>query len=175
MIPETMVKGCWLVPVDLDSKKYGKVSRTVPPGTYRRVSKAGKLKCLVTFMPDGIEVAWDYCGGCALGVRACICVVGVTAPSSIKHIYGPYRVVPDPVRVLPLRKPAKPLSKPAKPTATPLRRPKNQLPSELTLPLVKPRKHLMRPLSMHEIDAVAEGTADDLLDLALRKLKKGGR
>lgn len=161
------------------------VSRTVPPTTYYRVgAKSNKLKCMVTIMPNGLHVAWDFCGTCSLGLHGCTCHHGPTAPRHIEYMYGPYKKgkdapAPQPVKKT-LLKAEKVEPKSLKTTKTvktfpprPVKKllPHDDLPPELRR-TSKQRKSLAHNPSLTEVDAVAGQTAEDLLNLALRRTAK---
>lgn len=82
---------CLLVPLGEapDHPQFPKVYGALSiPGTYYRYEeKSGKVRTMVTVMPDGTHVAWFTCGACAAEFRLCRCHQGITTPRSIEVIF----------------------------------------------------------------------------------------
>jgi hypothetical protein len=57
------------------------------PMTAYRVELTGKVRCLVTTMPDGLRLAWDTCGGCKNYFMLCRCRDGVRTNRAIEYIH----------------------------------------------------------------------------------------
>lgn len=62
-----------LIPLTRQHSTLPKVTAVPPETFYRYNEKRQRVECLVTVMPDGLEVAWDTCGQCAFHIRACKC------------------------------------------------------------------------------------------------------
>lgn len=86
-IPADRIEGCILVPLDQAKSDYPKISSNVLEGTYYRVTEAtGKVRAMVTVMPDGGLVAWDTCAVCHSYFLQCKCATGVYHPRSVAWI-----------------------------------------------------------------------------------------
>lgn len=125
--------GCVLVPVRYRHRTFPKVNTAAPTETYYRYNKArGRLVCMVTVTPTGLQVAWDTCAACSAYFKRCKCKAGVTAPTSIAHIYT------QDGGVLPIRAKAEPSSQPF--VLREINKPKSERVNGTPTPLVMRRK-----------------------------------
>ena len=86
-IPADRIEGCILVPLDQAKSDYPKVASNVLEETYYRVTEAtGKVRAMVTVMPDGGLVAWDTCSLCHGYFLHCRCSTGIYHPRSVAWI-----------------------------------------------------------------------------------------
>lgn len=69
-------------------KEFPVVHPKLAPNTVFRINKeTGKCHGMVTVMPDGVNVAWDVCGGCNQHVSICTCRNGIIHGKGVEHIY----------------------------------------------------------------------------------------
>lgn len=70
-------------------RSYPRPHKSVPPNTFWRVNVKDHEKglCLVTIMPDGVNLAWNECALCHNTARRCVCEPGFLSSRGIEYIY----------------------------------------------------------------------------------------
>jgi hypothetical protein len=109
-----------LVPIRSNTRGFPKVNYSVPDSSFWRVERwTNRPVALVTITPDGVELGWDTCGACSVGLLHCACKAGISLPNAIGYIFttrGGVRPEPPPLAVeFTAPMPRRPLSRKAKP------------------------------------------------------------
>lgn len=77
-----------LLPLSVEREGFTRVSKVVPPQTFRKVFHDGRPNIeFCTVMPNGLRVGWANCGGCHNHVSICKCGAGVSADRAVEYIY----------------------------------------------------------------------------------------
>jgi hypothetical protein len=89
-VPDLLSDGTKLHRVEPKSmpEVFPRTHQKLLPHTVFRIDKeTGKCVGMLTVMPDGVNVAWDMCGGCSQHVSMCTCRGGVVQGKGVEHIY----------------------------------------------------------------------------------------